>query len=178
MPSFEDFVFGFAITGIAANIYDVIFNKKNIKAARSRKKLFLTFFLTGLIMLLIFNNWLGINSIFISSFAFLAFSAMIVAMRKDLLVPAVASGTLTAIIAFLIYAVFFSWLVPDYWEKYWLLKGTRFGITVLGEIPLTEILWYFSWGCLGGVSYEFSLGVRKANQALPSEEVAKIDVSA
>ena len=159
--SIEDFLFGFLITGIAASIYDTVFNKKYVKKYKKRKKFFGNLFLIGVIILFIFNNWLGINSIFVSSFAFLGFSIIIISIRKDLIIPSIVSGLLVTLIIIPIYIILFNYISPTYWDKYWLLANTSFGIEVLGNIPVTELIWYFTWGCFAGISYDFVSGSEK-----------------
>ena len=162
--SIEDFLFGFVITGVAVAIYDITFTARNIQQEKSRKGFFGILFLLGTISLLIFNNWLGFNSIFVSSFAFIIFSVVIVLIRKDLLMPSIVSGILTVLIITPIYAIIFNWVSPEYWASYWLLAETKFGVTVLGNIPATELLWYFSWGCLAGIGYDFASGTKKVTK--------------
>jgi len=160
--SIEDFLFGFFITGIAATIYDSLFMKENnVKEEKKRKRFFGILFILGVISLLIFNTWLGVNSIFVSSFIFLIISVVIIHVRKDLLAKSVISGLLTMLIIIPIYAIIFNIISPDYISKYFLLTSTRLGTTILGNIPLTELLWYFSWGCLAGIGYDFVFGKRK-----------------
>jgi membrane-associated HD superfamily phosphohydrolase len=159
--SIEDFLFGFAITGIAATIYDVVYMKRNEGKVKERKKVFIFLFILGLISLLVFNNWLKINSIFISSFAFIVFSIVMVMIRKDLLKPSFLSGLLTMMMVIPIYLVIFNWVLPDFWAKYWLLHNTKYGMMILKGVPATEVMWYFSWGCLAGIGYEFASGAKK-----------------
>ncbi|MDY6934933.1 MAG: lycopene cyclase domain-containing protein [Spirochaetota bacterium] len=156
--SIEDFLFGFCITGIAVSIFDVTFCKKIRDEAKDRKGVFFILFLCGLISLLVFNNWLGINSIFVSSMAFIVISVIMILIRRDLFLPSIISGILTVIVIIPIYLLLYNWLSPDYWMRYWLLYDTEYGITVLGNIPVTEIIWYFSWGCLAGAGYDFASG--------------------
>jgi len=159
--SIEDFLFGFFITGIAVSAYDAIFIAKNVQQEKSRKLFFCLLFLLGIVSLLVFNNLLGFNSIFVSSFAFIFFSIIMIAVRKDLLISSIMSGALVVIIIIPIYAIMFNFISPEYWNTYWLLTDTKFGITILGNIPVTEILWYFSWGCLAGIGYDFAYGNKK-----------------
>lgn len=160
--SIEDFLFGFFVAGIAVSVYDALFARKNIQQEKNRLLFFSCLFFLGVISLLVFNNFLGFNSIFVSSFTFLFFSIVVVIIRRDLLVPSILSGIFLTVIMIPIYAIIFNIISPEYWNKYWLLANTKFGITVLGNIPATEILWYFSYGCLAGVGYDFVYGNKKA----------------
>lgn len=159
--SLEDFLFGFAITGISACIYDVFFKKKSVKDGKNHKKLFVIYFAFGFAMLIVFTNIFKINSILVTSILFLIISSFIVVQRRDLLGTMIISGILMIIIIIPIYTIFLDFWFPHQWEKYWLLSNTVLGIKILGEIPLTELLWYFSWGCLAGIAYEFTLGYKK-----------------
>lgn len=159
--SIEDFLFGFAVTGIAVSVYDVVFRRSNTREFKRGIKLFLLLFLIGVVSLLVFSNWLKINSVFVSSFAFIFFSIVMMILRKDLVIPSFMSGILMVVMITPIYLMLYDWLSPDYWDKYWLLQNTSFGITVLGNIPITEIIWYFSWGCLAGAAYNFVSGEKK-----------------
>lgn len=108
--------------------------------------------------MIIFNGFFHINSIFVSSFAFLIIASWMILLRKDLFVPSLLSGLLFTLFALLIYVILFDLLSPNFWNNYWLLENTKYGIKVLGNIPLTELFWYFSWGCLAGIAYDFTMG--------------------
>ena len=155
----EDFLFGFAFTGIAATIYKVVFRKESKDIIiKGRKKLFFIFFVIGIFSLLLFNNLLKINSIFVSSFTVLIFSLIIILIRRDLIFQSIMSGILSLLIIIPIYVLIFNLISPTFWDKYWLLANTTFGAKVIGNIPLTELHWYFSWGCFAGIAYDFYHG--------------------
>jgi len=156
--SLEDFLVGFAFTGIALTVYKVFFKKENKRYEKEHRIIFFIFFVIGIFSLLLFNNLLKINSIFVSSFAFLAISLIMVIIRKDLIVQSIMSGTLSLLIIIPIYGLLFNFLSPAYWDKYWLLANTAFGVKVIGSIPVTELLCYFSWGCFAGIAYDFYYG--------------------
>ncbi|OGH24124.1 MAG: hypothetical protein A3B47_04625 [Candidatus Levybacteria bacterium RIFCSPLOWO2_01_FULL_39_24] len=154
----EDFLFGFAFTGIAATIYKVLFKKEGSKHEKGHRIIFFVFFVIGILSLLLFNNLLKINSIFVSSFVFLILSFMMVFIRKDLVMQSIMSGILSLSVIIPIYILLFNFISPGYWDKYWLLANTAFGIKIIGNIPVTELLWYFSWSCLAGIAYDFYHG--------------------
>lgn len=159
----EDFIFGFAIVGVGVTIYDLVRKTSMIKTASQQKRSLAVLFLLGLVSLIVFNNLLGINSIFVSSVGFVAAAAYIVYRRNDLLRVAVISSLLLTAIAILIYIPTFEFVAPNFIDKYWLLADTKWGITLMDSLPLTELLWYLSIGGLLGVSYEFALGLGKAD---------------
>jgi hypothetical protein len=55
----------------------------------------------------------------------------------------------------------FNMIFIDFWDKCWLLANTKYGITIYGNIPLTEMIWYFTWGSFSGVAYNFASGKKK-----------------
>lgn len=90
---------------------------------------------------------------------FLAAGA-IIAQRRDLLWPALITALIMMPIFIVVYILVFHLGAPEFWDKYWDLKPTRWGVTIFGDVPLTELLWYFTWGLLGSVSYPFISGRR------------------
>lgn len=159
----EDFLVGFAVTGVAVAAYDVVFGTKNVPAFPQRKGGFWLLFLAGLAMLLIGSNVLGMNSCMVSEAAFVLLALIIVVLRPDLLRVSLLSGALTALAALPAYLVLFGWLLPDYWDTYWIIDSPFWRSLVIWHIPLTEILWYFTWGCLAGVLQSFVGGTAKAS---------------
>lgn len=156
--SVEDFLFGFTITGIAVSIYEVAFAKNYQATHKNRRRQFGYMFLCGVLCMMVFNVMLGINSIIVSCIAFLVFTAVMLCFRSDLLKQSLLSGILTLCIIVPVYTFLFDFLNPGYWAAHWLLAKTQLGITVLGNIPVTELVWYFSWGCFAGTAHSFASG--------------------
>ncbi len=155
----EDFVFGFAITAIGLIAYPVLTRTAFCKSAfPSRMKVFGCFVIFALTSLIIFNIVLKINSIFVSSANFLILAVIIILMRRDLLKPALVSAALVTVFILVIYIGLFDFLSPEFWDKYWLLANTRSGLTILGNVPITEIIWYFTWTLLASTLYPFVTG--------------------
>lgn len=161
----EDLLFGFSIGGIAAFIYEALFVRGicrcNVKKEKREWFLLVFFGIAGASMVIL-NNILGINSIFASSFAFLLIVAFMLFLRPDLIPNAIGSAFLVAGTMFTIYFLgqeFFPsahvWML-----KIWKLSGTPEGIIIFKHIPLTEMLWGFSWGLVWGPMYEFLVGAR------------------
>ncbi len=152
--SLEDVLFGAGVVGLGSTLYLVILRKKIGKVLYpTRDKTFLFFFLVGFFSLIYFTNYLHINSIFVSSFTMVAITFIMVFMRKDLLSPSLLSGLFLMLYISPIYIFLFDFISPHYAEKYWLITGGD----ILG-IPLTEFLWYFSWGSFSGIAYQFLSG--------------------
>jgi lycopene cyclase-like protein len=154
----EDALFGFTVAGVAFAANKVVFRRQLVEGAPRRYPVSAGLCLAGVAALVGATNLLGVNSILVSSAAFVMAALAMGAMRPDLLRPAVESGGLLLAAVLPVYLVLFDVLSPGYWDRYWLLRGTALGVTVLGHIPVTEILWYTSWGALAGIAYEFTTG--------------------
>jgi len=157
--SFEDFIFGFAITALGFAVYPWLFKAKFTKRLHpSRYRLYLLFFVGALVALLFFNLYLGINSIFVSSAVFLLFTAVILFMRPDLVRVGAYSALIVTTFMAMIYVLLFDIISPSFWAHYWLLANTKWGVTLLGNVPLTEMAWYATWTVFASISYPFASG--------------------
>lgn len=156
----EDFIVGFAVTGLAMTVYDVVMQTTDAAGERPRGRAFFLLFLCGLLSLLIFGTFMKFNSCIVSEAAFIGAALVMCVMRPDLLKVSLISGALLGLIGFILYLILFTWLAPDFWQTYWLLADTRLGIALIG-VPVTEIMWYVSWGMLAGIAHNFAAGKRK-----------------
>lgn len=171
--SIEDFLFGFTVTGLSVSIYMVFFPGITEKRAKNRRKLFGAMFLCGVAAMMVLNILLGYNSIIVSCACFIFFTAFMLALRPDLMVQALLSGVLMVVVILPVYAFLFDLLNTGYWDRYWLLARTPLGIRVLGHIPVTELTWYFTWGCFAGIAHSFATGSVKVKRAATVHETAK-----
>jgi len=158
--SLEDFLFGFFIVGLAATLYAFIFRKKIIAGHKAQKNTFLILFPLGILALIILTTLIRLNSVLVSSLIFIFFASFIIIKRPDLWRSSLISGLLLTALIVPIYLVLFDWLAPDFWTRYWLLAGTKYGVTILGNVPITELFWYFSWGIFGGIASNFYSGTK------------------
>ncbi|WP_310558864.1 lycopene cyclase domain-containing protein [Flavobacterium sp.] len=157
----EDFIFGSTIAGISVAVYDIFFQKKDEDFVINNKKTFGIMFLISIASLFLFNIFLGFNSIFVSSIIFISLALFMLTKRPDLIKEAFLSGSIVLIMMFVVYHILFNMIFLDFWDKCWLLANTKYGITVYGNIPLTEMIWYFTWGSFSGVAYNFASGKKK-----------------
>jgi Lycopene cyclase len=153
----EDALFGFAVTGVAFAAHKIVFGRRMVPGAPRRYPVTAGLGLAGLVAL-VAGTVAGLNSIFVSSAAFVACAAVMATLRRDLIRPAFESAALLVAAMLPVYLLLFDVLSPTYWDRYWLLRHTSWGVLVLGNIPVTEILWYASWGALAGIAYEFTTG--------------------
>ena len=164
--SIEDVLFSIGSTGISVTIYDALFTKEQVKTEKSRKKLSVLFIPIIIISFFFLHGYLKLNSMFMWAIPFIVLAIIVVIIRKDLIIPSIISGILSMLIAIPIYIILFNYISPEYWDKYWFLNGTKYETSILGNIPLMELLWYFSWGCFSGVMYDFAKGTTKVYKKL------------
>lgn len=163
---FEDVWFAFSAGGIGSVIYEEIVGKRTIKRhLRKHNWLLGLFAIVTLVILIILNNVLGINSIYASLIAFLVPAVIIIAIRKDLIKDALLSGVFLTLLAFICYQ-FLIFLFPGIIQRWWMLHNIS-GILV-ARVPLEELLWFFSWGMLAGPLYEFIMGLNL--ERLPTQK--------
>jgi len=154
LRSVEELLFGFAIGGITAIIYEVLFDKKYLKKnLKSRSKWLFVVGIFGITCVMIAGNIiLGLNSLYVSIVAFLIIGISILIVRRDLLKEAIFSGLFVSLLMLMFY---FIWarIFPGIIQEWWLLKNIS-GIIIFGA-PLEELMWGFSWGFATGPAYTF-----------------------
>jgi hypothetical protein len=157
----EDFLFGFAIAGVSVAIEDVLLGTRNAHIGPRRMSAFFTVIAANVAALAVFSTMLGYNSVLVSEAMFLASAGVIVTVRRDLFLPTLRSGVLTIAVVLPAYVLLFYWLFPDYWYTHWIMASAFWRSVMILHIPLVEILWYFSWGCLAAALVNCTAGTRK-----------------
>lgn len=161
----ECYLFAFAIGGIGGAIYEVLLRKRLVcprDAKRRRDWALLAFPIILLAAMTILTDIYGLNSIYVSSLSFLVAFALMVKLRPDLFKKAVISGLFVAAIMFIFYLLYFG-VFP------WFLEAAFFEfprrVLILGQIPLTELVWGMTWGMAAGPFYEFWRGCKLESAA-------------
>ncbi len=167
----EDFIFGFGVTAVGATIYKVLHKLQVKKTQPARKKQTLMLFGEGLLLLLIFNGILGINSILASSVIFILITLQMLFTRKDLSDQAIVTALILPGLAILVYAPLFRLFATGYIDSFFLLTNTALGLVIFSSIPLTEVVWYFSWGLLAGTIFDYFRGTATSKLALRNSEI-------
>jgi len=159
----EDFLFAFFIAGIGATIYETLFRKTHSLCAcrKMNPKRLISIIIVAITTLLGLTFIFKLNSIYSSYVAFLVIFAYMVYFRRDLFWQAIISGFSVGLIMFVFYQIWIG-IYPGIIEHWWKLQNIS-GILVFGT-PLEEILWGFTWGLVGGVIYEFSMGISKISK--------------
>ncbi|MBI2010778.1 MAG: hypothetical protein HYS89_00870 [Candidatus Colwellbacteria bacterium] len=154
----EDLVFAFVIAGIGGVIYEAVLRKRLASTGARLPRRIRPFIIALLgIATMFFLLKMGINSIYASSAAFLVIALLIIANRRDLLADALGSGVGVMLIMFLSYFLLSNVIVKNTDQllmQAWLIYGEPIAIRFLG-IPLTEMIWGFTWGLVIGPLYEF-----------------------
>lgn len=159
----EDIIFGFAIGGISAVIYEEIFMKRHYKDRKiiPSNLLELVFVLSFSITFVITFWFLNLHSFISNIIAYSIAIAIIYATRKDLILYSLLSGSLLVLVSmplFWITLVFYPTWVQDTW-----LLHNLFGKLILG-IPLEDLVWFYFTGLFIGPLYEFWYGYRTAKR--------------
>ncbi|MBU0646050.1 hypothetical protein KJ611_01045 [Patescibacteria group bacterium] len=160
---YEDFLFSFAMFGIAAVIYQAATGRQAKPIKRRRRKLKNRALHWLAHLLIISGLWLLMSLLANLIFALNPFQAFmvgglliglyIVADRRDLMINAVFSGLFIAILIFALEKVFLLKLFPEATQGFMNL-GQAAGPTLAG-VPLAEIFWAAIVGFTVGPLYEY-----------------------
>jgi hypothetical protein len=151
----EDFFFAFSFSGIAAILYPVLWQKKFVVVCDGcGKKSFVhgILFATVVVFSIAMLN-ASLNSIYVTAFFCEALTLIVAISRRDLWMPALYGGMLTAGLLILVYSLGFVFIqnTEDILKAWWYLYGQSFlGIRIC-RIPLTEIVWGFAYGSMTSV---------------------------
>jgi hypothetical protein len=149
----EDFIMGFAVGGIMAGIYEVIFRRKYTLGERT--------FLApkGIIILLTLSQittWLvwgvGTTTFVASVIAMLLAASVMFYYRKDLIINGLWSGVLMVVISLLFYGTII--LIYPLWVEETYLFQNLSGIRALG-FPIEEFVFWFLAGVVWGPLFEY-----------------------
>ncbi len=164
----EDFLFAFALCGISAVIYQVVFGR-HLSKLRGERFFVRPRHLHWVSMLVIVTGiWAAIsltlttlfpiNSVYAFAVGGLLIGTYVIADRHDLLLNALVSGAFVALLVFVLEQVFFTRLFPVDAGSVWQienLSGTLFGAS-----PIEELLWIGVVGFTLGPLYEYVRGYR------------------
>jgi len=156
LPIFiEDFIFSLSIGGIGAVVYESLIKRKQV---RSRVHKHISIVVIAVIFSIVSLGLikLGFNSIYATSIGFFISALLILAQRRDLFLDSIFSGLAVMIIMFLSYLILFNLTsnIGELYKKIWLLYGTPLDMRLF-NIPMTEMVWGFTWGMLVGPIYEY-----------------------
>lgn len=164
-PLLEDVIYGAGISAAASCVYKVVARrtysaKPGGRRTHYREAGLIAIFYVGAMIIL--EMTLGVNSILVAVGVYIVAAAYIVYRRRDLWIASLCSAIIMGLIALVGYGIGLNFLVhePATLSALWELYKKPLGITILGYVPLTEVIWYAAWGSLLGVIYEFATGLR------------------
>ena len=166
----EDLLFAFSLFGIAAVIYEVLIGKqlgKRVYKRNEKHEFAVAHWVSWLVIALGIWAFISLSCIYILSLTSIQsliiggalIGTYIVADRKNLLVNAIVSGLLTALLVFLSEQLFFVHLFPEAAAQFW--QFDRLSGFVIGGIPFEEILWAAVVGFAIGPLYEYVRSLKK-----------------
>jgi uncharacterized protein YjeT (DUF2065 family) len=171
----EDVLFGIAICGLTLVVYPFIFKKKlgpiHAGADRHIRSFGTLGLMTGLTLLLFFVYHL--DSVFATAISTgIAWVLICASGRRDLFLPGLISGGIFALLATFVYGVFLNAFVSrSELNQIWLLHKSGLGITILGKVPLSELIWFFG---VSSFLSTFELFVNK-REYMPNVETSTVD---
>jgi hypothetical protein len=163
-PLLEDVIYGAGISATASCIYKVLARQTDVTPKRRQthyREAGATAVLY-IVAMIILEMVLGFNSILVAIGVYVAASCYIILRRRDLLLASACSALMMGLVALFGYGIGLNFLVqePSTLSHLWLLYNKPLGVTFLGYVPLTEVVWYMAWGSLLGILYEFATGRR------------------
>lgn len=152
----ESLIFSFAIGGIGAILYELVFSAKHKKMSKhemhSKKHQFhLLALFSPVIVFLPLQVFSNLNPIYSAIIAMFIGAIATSLCRPDLKIKILLSGFLFLMLYFLFF-LFFNIIYPYAVEKFWNLKELT-NILILG-IPLEELIFAFTFGLMWGSVYE------------------------
>lgn len=153
----EDFLFTFSIVGIGAVIYEALFAKRFVKIKKSLSHK-ISFPLICLLVMFVFYFLFttGLNSIYASACALIIGALFLTSQRNDLLINSLVSGMAVVLIMFIAYITLKISVINGeiLLKQGWLLHGSNLSTRIF-YIPITELIWAFTYGMFIGLLYEF-----------------------
>jgi hypothetical protein len=151
----EDFLFGFALGGVAAVIYEEVMKKKLNPRRRHFKPRWPWFLVYAILISSLFYGsffLFNIHSFWASLIAIMTVTILIWIQRPDLIFNSLLSGILLTIVASLFF-ILPQLITPGWVQTHWYMENLT-GITILSG-PLEDYLWCITAGLLVGPLYEF-----------------------
>ena len=160
IASIEDFIIGFALFGVGGYIHSAFTNREvdTEKFSPPKNRDLFILFILGCSSLTFFSTGLGIHSGYVTFLTFFCLSVYIWTQRPDLIRISIISAFATLGISFLIYLINFKLLFPHFWDTYGMLNEPILGFRIF-NIPLSEMLWHFSWALLCSMFRGYRNGV-------------------
>lgn len=156
---FADFLFGFSVAGVAATLYDAVFQKKKIlKSGKAHYLIFFVLLISNVAFLYAGSAFTSINSMYLCYISVSLILVVILSLRWDLWKISLTSGLLLGIIYLVLFRVLLISLYPHLITHYWIVQNLS-GIYI-DHVPLEEVVWAIFTGSLFGPAWKFMTGTR------------------
>jgi hypothetical protein len=158
--SIEDVIFGASVYGLTAISYPFFLQKHISTETTCRRPLYRAGLSLSVVtvLILILNLGLGINSVVAFVLAILPCWGYMLSRRHDLIKPSLIAGAICITGIACGYVIGLDFLAPHVLNSWWLLKGTPLGVTILGNVPVTELCWFWAISTYLPVLYLYSTG--------------------
>lgn len=147
----EDFLFGGSVVALAATLPIYILKLQKPKIPKKRALLICLGIAAVTFAAMEVGVAVGINSILVSYIIFGSIGAIGILWQRQLLRSALISAGILVAICIVWYAVVLGLIDPTYLDAHYLLDGTGWSIVFFGFLPLTEMIWYATWGMAAAV---------------------------
>ncbi len=154
----EDFLFGFAIGGIATGIYGGLFKKRVVVEKKDKKKIkkenlhFLIMWVFIILFYFICFFVFNLHSFYAAIITMGIFTVYILIKRKDLILNSLISGLILVVISFFAFWIC-EFITPGWVNHVWMLKNLS-GVIIL-KVPLEDLIWFFFAGVFIAPLYEY-----------------------
>lgn len=161
-PILEDIIYGAGISAAASCVYKFLARQTDVSPSKCKTHYRETgaMIILYIAAMIILEMALGINSILVAIGVYVTAASYIIVRRHDLFAASVCTAIVMGLIAVCGYGLGLNFLVhePSTLSHIWLLYKKPLGMTFLGYVPVTEVVWYTTWGSLLGILYEFATG--------------------
>jgi hypothetical protein len=161
-PWLEDILFGAGLAAFSAGVF-LLFTKRVMSCEPVQGAHWAAVAMFPIIyvaMISALQGVLHVNSIVVSVAIYVGLAIFMLLRRRDLLVLSLATGAIMGAIALIGYAIGLDVVLDGQalLRTIWLVDGTPLGVTVLGNVPVTEVVWFACWGAFFGIVYEYVTG--------------------
>jgi hypothetical protein len=162
----EDYILGISNGGIATVLYVEIFHKRLYHFSKGNQSgPIIALSATACFVFWTCFELLNLSSFYSCILALFAYCSVLAYLRKELVLPSVINGILMVMIAIPIYLLTI-FMFPDFVTKTYVYPlATQ---ATLFTVPLQEFIFYFAFGLMVPLMYEYWHGVRLRRLAVPA----------
>jgi lycopene cyclase-like protein len=148
---FDDYVFGFALSGVAAGLFSLVDRTGSNLARRPFFESWLRLQIAGaafIALTYLLATATGVNSVHVTNALCVVGAVAIIVARPQWIGCSLASGGLMALVLFVFYEAFYLPLYPTIFGQWW--HATALSGITLGRVPIEELAWGFAMGLFIG----------------------------